>query len=176
MSLLATPPCTRLKCSSMYILVLYGTNLFSRFSIFTFKMFRKHVLLLVPLLLLSNGFCYYFGYGRHFHFLLLGLISSQEVSSTVFVRLKMSKKLSNKSKRTTTRQRVKQQKKLKEHQKKMRKEKKVNPGKFKKSRKDPGVPAECPFKDEVLKECADARARKEELKEKKREEMKRVRI
>ena len=54
-----------------------------------------------------------------------------------------------KSKRTTTKMRVKVEKKVRDHHKKLKKEMKKNPGKFKKSKKDPGVPGNCPFKDKV---------------------------
>jgi nuclear GTP-binding protein len=54
-----------------------------------------------------------------------------------------------KSKRVSTKLRVKIEKKVNEHKKKIKKEMKKNPGKFHKSKKDPGVPNNCPFKDEV---------------------------
>ena len=76
------------------------------------------------------------------------------------------------SKRTTTRQVIKQQKKLREHNAKLRKEKRKNPQKFKKSKKDPGVPNSCPFKEEVLREVEAGRKRKQEMKEKRRDEIK----
>ena len=44
--------------------------------------------------------------------------------------------------------------------------------KFKKSKKDPGIPAECPFKDKILAEAQDAVDRKNAEKEKRRLEMK----
>ena len=53
------------------------------------------------------------------------------------------------SKRKSTKLRVKIDKKVKEHAKKLKKEKKKNPDKFRKSKKDPGVPNNCPFRDEV---------------------------
>ena len=56
-----------------------------------------------------------------------------------------------KSKRISTKTRVKVEKKVKEHAKKLKREKKKNPMKFKKSKKDPGVPADCPFKDKSLR-------------------------
>ena len=58
-----------------------------------------------------------------------------------------------KSKRVSTKLRVKIEKKVKDHQKKLKKEMKKNPGKFRKSKKDPGVPNNCPFKDEVRYVC-----------------------
>jgi len=73
-----------------------------------------------------------------------------------------------KSKRQTTKLRVKVEKKVKEHARKLKKEKKKNPGKFKKTRKDPGVPAECPFKDKVLAEAQEAIEKRNEDLEKRR--------
>jgi len=85
----------------------------------------------------------------------------------------MGKKFTRKkSKRTTTRQVQKQQKKLREHNAKVRKDKRKNPQKYHKSKKDPGVPNSCPFKEEVLKEVEAGRQRKQEMKDKRRDEMK----
>ncbi len=39
--------------------------------------------------------------------------------------------------------------KVREHKKKLKKDMKNNPDKYKKSKKDPGVPNECPFKNKV---------------------------
>ena len=72
-----------------------------------------------------------------------------------------------KSKRISTKTRCKVEKKVRDHAKKLKKEMKKNPGKFKKSKKDPGVPAECPFKDKILQEAQDAVDRKNEEREKK---------
>jgi len=80
-----------------------------------------------------------------------------------------------KSKRQTTKLRVKVEKKVKEHARKLKKEKKKNPGKFKKTRKDPGVPAECPFKDKVLAEAQEAIEKRNEDLEKRRVELKEIR-
>jgi len=77
-----------------------------------------------------------------------------------------------KSKRQTTRTRVKVEKKVKEHARKLKKEKKKNPLKFKKSKKDPGVPSECPFKDTILAEAQEAVEKKNEEREKRRQEAK----
>jgi len=85
----------------------------------------------------------------------------------------MGKKFMRKtSKRTTTRQVQKQQKKLREHNAKVRRDKKKNPKKYSKSKKDPGVPNSCPFKEDVLKEVEAGRHRKQEMRDKKRDEMK----
>ena len=51
----------------------------------------------------------------------------------------------------------------------MKRDKKRNPGKYAKSKKDPGVPNECPFKETVLKEADQARQQKAAEKEKRRE-------
>lgn len=79
------------------------------------------------------------------------------------------------SKRQSTKLRVKVEKKVKEHARKLKREKKKNPGKFTKSNKDPGVPANCPFKDTVLAEAQAAVEKRNEDKEKRRLEMKELR-
>ena len=78
-------------------------------------------------------------------------------------------KLRRRTKRTTTKDRVKAEKKVREHNRKIRKDKKKNPGKYAKSKKDPGVPNECPFKEKVLQECEVAREQKAAEKERRRE-------
>ena len=55
----------------------------------------------------------------------------------------------SRSKRIPTKLRVKAEKKLREHNRKLRRDKRKNPGKYAKSKKDPGVPNECPFKEKV---------------------------
>ena len=86
------------------------------------------------------------------------------------------KKLARKqSKRVSTRQRVKTEKKIREHNRKVRKEKRKNPGKYSKSKKDPGVPNMCPFKEKVLEEVEEARQKKAEEKQKRRERLKQMR-
>lgn len=67
------------------------------------------------------------------------------------------------------------EKKVRDHARKLKKEKRKNPGKFKKTRKDPGVPAECPFKDQVLAEAQEAIEKRNESLEKRRLELKEVR-
>jgi len=79
------------------------------------------------------------------------------------------------SKRTSTKLRCKVEKKVKEHHRKLKKEQKKNPGKFKKSKKDPGVPGNCPFKDQVLAEAKAAVEKRTEEKEKRRIQMKELR-
>ena len=64
------------------------------------------------------------------------------------------------------------EKKVRDHAKKLKKEKKKNPLKFKKSKKDPGVPAECPFKDKVLAEAQEALEKRNEERETRRKELK----
>jgi len=80
-----------------------------------------------------------------------------------------------KSKRLTTRQRIKAEKKVREYNRKLKKEKKKNPGKFSKSKKDPGVPNMCPFKEKVLQEVEEAKQKKVEEKQKRRERLKLLR-
>jgi len=75
------------------------------------------------------------------------------------------------SKRTSTKLRVKVQKKVKEHHRKLKKEKRKNPGKFQKTKKDPGVPANCPFKEQVLSEAREIVQKRQEAKEKRRLEL-----
>ena len=79
------------------------------------------------------------------------------------------------SKRVSTKVRCKVEKKVREHAKKIKKEKKKNPGKFLKSKKDPGVPNNCPFKDQVLSEAQEAIEKRNADKEKRRLELKEMR-
>jgi len=79
------------------------------------------------------------------------------------------------SKRQSTKLRVKVEKKVKEHARKLKKEKKKNPSKFKLKRKDPGIPADCPFKEQVLAEAEAVVAKNVEIKEKRRLELKEIR-
>ena len=81
----------------------------------------------------------------------------------------MKRALKKRSKRINTTTRCKAEKKVREHNRKLRKEKKKNPGKYAKSKKDPGVPNECPFKEKVLQEVELAKQQKEEYKAKRRE-------
>lgn len=63
----------------------------------------------------------------------------------------MKKLARKKSKRISTRQRVKTEKKVREYNRKVRKDKKKHPEKFQnRSKKDPGVPNECPFKEKIM--------------------------
>merc|ERR1711997_1333319 len=78
-------------------------------------------------------------------------------------------KLKRRTKRVTTQERVKAEKKTREHNRKLRRDKKRNPGKYAKSKKDPGVPSECPFKEKVLQEVELAKQQKLADKEKRRE-------
>ena len=71
---------------------------------------------------------------------------------------KKSKK--SKSKRTTLRQKYKVIRKVKEHHKKKAKEaKKAGASGRKKVEKDPGIPSQYPFKEQLLKEIEFAKAR-----------------
>ena len=87
----------------------------------------------------------------------------------------MKKLARKKSKRVTTRQRMKAEKKVREYNRKLKKEKRKNPGKFSKSKKDPGVPNACPFKERVLQEVEEAKQRKVEEKQMRRERLKHLR-
>lgn len=81
-----------------------------------------------------------------------------------------------KSKRQSTKLRVKVEKKVKTHARKLKREKKKHPEKFpNKSNKDPGVPAQCPFKDQVLAEAQEQVEQRDAAKEKRRLEMKELR-
>jgi len=79
------------------------------------------------------------------------------------------------SKRVCTKLRVKVEKKVKEHARKLKREKKKNPGKFVRSKKDPGVPNNCPFKETVLAEAQEAVEKRTAEKEKRRQELKEMR-
>lgn len=79
------------------------------------------------------------------------------------------------SKRQSTKLRVKVEKKVKEHARKLKKEKKKNPGKFVRTKKDPGVPNNCPFKDQVLAEAQEAIEKRNQDKERRRIELKEMR-
>ena len=84
-------------------------------------------------------------------------------------------KLKRRTKRVTTKERVKAEKKMREHNRKLRRDKKRNPGKYAKSKKDPGVPSECPFKEKVLQEVEIAKQQKMADKERRREQAKKKR-
>ena len=84
---------------------------------------------------------------------------------------KKSKK--SKSKRTTLRQKYKVIKKVKEHHKKKAKEaKKAGLTGRKKVQKDPGIPSQYPFKEQLLKEIEFAKARTQAEAEQKKEQRK----
>ena len=85
---------------------------------------------------------------------------------------KRSKK--SKSKRLTLRQKYKIIKKVKEHHKKKEKELKKS-GKKRKEPKDPGIPAQWPFKEELIKELAWKRQQILMQEKQKREDRKRAR-
>ncbi|XP_020375049.2 guanine nucleotide-binding protein-like 3 isoform X1 [Rhincodon typus] len=75
-------------------------------------------------------------------------------------------KLKKASKRLTCHKRFKIQRKVREHKRKIRKEAKKQGNKNKKSRKDPGVPNNAPFKEAVLREAEQRKQNLEELKQK----------
>lgn len=74
-------------------------------------------------------------------------------------------KLKKASKRMSCSKRFKIQKKVREHNRKLRKEAKKKGGP-KRAKKDPGVPNDAPFKEEVLREAELRKQRLEELKQK----------
>lgn len=76
------------------------------------------------------------------------------------------------SKRIGTKLRVKIDKKVREHKRKLKRDIRKNPDKYKKSKKDPGVPNDCPFKNKVIAEARQVMAQRAEVKEKKRIELK----
>ncbi|XP_018617701.1 guanine nucleotide-binding protein-like 3 [Scleropages formosus] len=83
-------------------------------------------------------------------------------------------KLKKASKRLTCAKRYKIQRKIREHNRKLRKEAKKK-GVTKRVKKDPGVPNDAPFKEDVLREAEQRRIQLEELKEKKKLEKKKER-
>ena len=66
-------------------------------------------------------------------------------------------------------------KKVKEHHRKLKREKKRNPNNFHVSKKDPGIPGDCPFKDQILAEAKAAVDKREEAQDKRRIELKELR-
>ena len=86
------------------------------------------------------------------------------------------KSTKSKSKRTTLKQKYKLIKKVKEHHRKKRKEenKKKRLGIKPKAPKDPGIPAQWPYKDELMKEI-DFEVEKKRQKEEEKAEEKRLR-
>lgn len=85
------------------------------------------------------------------------------------------KKWGAKSKKVTTKLRCKVEKKVKEHHRKLKREKKRNPNNFHVSKKDPGIPGDCPFKDQILAEAKAAVDKREEAQNKRRIELKELR-
>ncbi len=85
------------------------------------------------------------------------------------------KSTKSKSKRTTLRQKYKVIRKVKEHQRKKRKELKKS-GVKPKSPKDPGLPSQWPFKEELIKEFAFKRAQILAAEKRKKEEKKARRL
>jgi len=75
----------------------------------------------------------------------------------------------------TTKLRCKVEKKVKEHHRKLKREKKRNPNNFHVSKKDPGIPGDCPFKDQILAEAKAAVDKREEAQDKRRIELKELR-
>ncbi|XP_072137060.1 guanine nucleotide-binding protein-like 3 isoform X3 [Mobula birostris] len=75
-------------------------------------------------------------------------------------------KLKKASKRLSCHKKYKIQRKVREHKRKVRKEAKKQGNKTKKFRKDPGVPNDAPFKEDILHEAEQRKQKLEELKQK----------
>jgi len=76
------------------------------------------------------------------------------------------------SKRQTTKLREKIKKKVRDHGRKLKKDIKKHPEKYRKSKKDPGVPNDHPFKEQILSEARDVVAKHKEYQERRRIELK----
>jgi len=79
------------------------------------------------------------------------------------------------SKRQTIKLRNKIEKKVRDHGRKLKKDKKKHPEKYRQSKKDPGVPNECPFKDKIIAEAKIVVAANKAHQEKRRIELKELR-
>ncbi|XP_072928810.1 guanine nucleotide-binding protein-like 3 [Hemitrygon akajei] len=75
-------------------------------------------------------------------------------------------KLKKASKRLSCHKKYKIQRKVREHKRKVQKEAKKQGNKTKKFRKDPGVPNDAPFKEDILHEAEQRKQKLEELKQK----------
>ncbi|CAG5124217.1 unnamed protein product [Candidula unifasciata] len=75
-------------------------------------------------------------------------------------------KIKKKSKRQSTKHRVKVERKVREHKRKLNKEAKKKPKRGKP--KDPGIPNNLPFKEEILKEAAAYKEKRDQEREKKK--------
>ncbi|XP_078494917.1 guanine nucleotide-binding protein-like 3 homolog [Ciona intestinalis] len=81
-------------------------------------------------------------------------------------------RLGKASKRLSCSKKYRIEKNVRAHNKKVKRDAKKNPGKYKKSKKDPGVPNAAPFKEKILREAQQRKEREEE--EKKRQKEKRL--
>ncbi|TRY75131.1 hypothetical protein TCAL_00663 [Tigriopus californicus] len=89
----------------------------------------------------------------------------------------VSQFIKKRSKRIPTAIRAKAEKKVREHNRKLKKEKRLRPGGFKnKAKKDPGIPNDCPFKEAILQDVAEARRRKQEEKDQRRQILRQRRV
>ncbi|CAB3994657.1 guanine nucleotide-binding -like 3 homolog [Paramuricea clavata] len=77
-------------------------------------------------------------------------------------------RLKKQSKRMSTKTKKKIEKKVREHNRKQKKETRLNPNKFRKQKKDPGVPNLCPFKEKILEEVERRKQKQEDEKQRRK--------
>ncbi|KAF9903535.1 Guanine nucleotide-binding protein-like 3 [Linnemannia zychae] len=73
------------------------------------------------------------------------------------------------SKRIPANHRYKIEKRVKDHHRKLRKDAKSNPNAHHKNKKDPGIPNNFPFKEQILQQIADQKMKEQEAKDKAKE-------
>ncbi|KAF9135004.1 Guanine nucleotide-binding protein-like 3 [Mortierella sp. 14UC] len=73
------------------------------------------------------------------------------------------------SKRIPANHRYKIEKRVKDHHRKLRKDSKSNPNVHHKNKKDPGIPNNFPFKEQILQQIADQKMKEQEAKDKAKE-------
>ncbi|KAG0375884.1 Coproporphyrinogen-III oxidase [Mortierella sp. AD032] len=73
------------------------------------------------------------------------------------------------SKRIPANHRYKIEKRVKDHHRKLRKDSKSNPNAHHKNKKDPGIPNNFPFKEQILQQIADQKMKEQEVKDKAKE-------
>ncbi|KAK3833772.1 MAG: GNL3L/Grn1 putative GTPase-domain-containing protein [Linnemannia elongata] len=70
------------------------------------------------------------------------------------------------SKRIPANHRYKIEKRVKDHHRKLRKDAKSSPNAHHKNKKDPGIPNNFPFKEQILQQIADQKMKEQEAKDK----------